>query len=71
MVPQAGGHRCKGRPKNTTRRRRCGDFLRLAQRTLVSFGNHTCNFAIMFGVSIIILLFKIALKEVYICVLVE
>jgi hypothetical protein len=26
------------------------DFLRLAQRTLVSFGNHTCNFAIMFGV---------------------
>ena len=28
--------------------RRCGDFLRLAKRTLVSFGNHTCNFAIMF-----------------------
>ena len=24
------------------------DFLRLAKRTLVSFGNHTCNFAIMF-----------------------
>jgi len=24
--------------------------LRLAKRTLVSFGNHTCNFAIMFGV---------------------
>jgi hypothetical protein len=27
-----------------------GDFLRLAKRTLVSFGNQTCNFAIMFGV---------------------
>ena len=24
--------------------------MRLAKRTLVSFGNHTCNFAIMFGV---------------------
>jgi hypothetical protein len=25
------------------------DFLRLAQRTLVSFDSHACNFAIMFG----------------------
>ena len=26
------------------------DFLRLAKRTLVSFGLESCNFAIMFGV---------------------
>ena len=46
------------------------DFLRLAKRTLVSFGNQTCNFAIMFGVfgmmifrNLILGMFQDAIKD--------
>ncbi|NJL73351.1 MAG: hypothetical protein HC888_18375 [Candidatus Competibacteraceae bacterium] len=57
-MPQAEGQRCKGRPKNTLfvltflvfGQKKKEDFLRLAQRTLVSYDLKTCNFALCFGV---------------------
>jgi hypothetical protein len=42
------GRKMQGQTKKYNLRNESGDFLRLAKRTLVSFGNHTCNFAIMF-----------------------
>ena len=42
------GTKMQGQTKKYDLRYEGGDFLRLAKRTLVSFGNQTCNFAIMF-----------------------
>ena len=42
------GAKMQGQTKKYYPRYEGGDFLRLAKRTLVSFDNHACNFAIMF-----------------------
>jgi len=42
------GAKMQGQTKKYYPRHEGGDFLRLAKRTLVSFDNHACNFAIMF-----------------------